>query len=582
MEELVLKGIPVSGGIAVGLAAVVKYELNIPSYEIPPHEIKRELLRFDAALAVTREQLKDLMEKAEGSEETSKILQSQILVLTDPLFVGEVVNRLRTGRRNVEEIVNHVMSDFFMQFQSMKDPYLKERAYDLKDVGGRILRNLMGRTCPVVDGKLDGRILVCDHLNASEFAHLDMSRLAALVCEIGGATSHPSILARSVGIPAVVGIENATDLIPEDARLVVDALEGLVIVNPSEETLERYEKRRSAIETTLARLRETSCELEPVTRDGVEIEFLANISVPQEVEMLGRFGAAGVGLYRTEYLFMNSPAFPTEDEQYEAYSTVVRSASPGYTVIRTLDVGGDKHLPYLCFIEEERNPFLGWRSIRFCLDNEEIFKTQLRALLRAASCGDLRIMFPMISRLDDLFEARRLLREAEEELKERGTELGTYRVGVMVEVPSAVMMVDRLLPHVDFLSIGTNDLVQYMLAVDRTNRRLAERFEELEPAVLRAIKMVVDAAEAAAVPVSCCGEMAASPKGLVALMGLGLRRFSMSLFNLPQSKEVVRAVSFAELRSVMDELVRNADTAAQVRKRLRGLLESLELALPVF
>jgi len=569
-----LSGLSVSPGVAIGKAVAVRYDIAVPDYHIAETDVRLELLKFDAALALSRAQLMSIRNRDSSVDgEIQKILDSQLLILVDPLFVGEVISKVKTEHRNIEKVVYDVMTDFSMTFESMKNAYLRERASDIRDIGGRILRNLLGEEPPPLHLLEKDTILVCDHLNASEVAHLDPDRVIGLVSEVGGETSHPAILARSLGIPAIVGVIDATRIVEAGTTVIVDCAGGEVVLDPSEEEIEEYTVLRSELVDSWERLLERS-DRDALSSDGVPLTFLANISTAVEAEQVLRYGAVGVGLFRTEYLFMNKSSFPDEEEQYECYRKVAAAVHPGPATFRTLDIGGDKELPYLCFLREA-NPFLGWRSIRFSLDNPEIFKVQLRALLRASVQGNVRLMFPMISNVSDLERAKEILDEVRHEMDEQGQAYDeNLEVGVMIEVPSAALVADQLAKRVDFFSIGTNDLTQFTLAVDRTNPKLSVRFEPLEPAVLRLIQMIVKAAHKQGLSISCCGEMTASPIGLFALLGLGIRDLSSNLFVVPQMKELVGAIDVSELTELAQKAL-DCTTASEVRNVYADCVERL-------
>lgn len=543
-----IKGLAVSPGIAIGKAAVVRFDIKIPDFPIPKSDVRLELLKFDAALARSREQLLSIRAKGlEGIEEIQKLLDSQLLILVDPTFVGKVISNIKNEPRNIEKIVSDVIADISRSFQAMKDPYLRERASDIRDIGTRIMRNLLGEDPPPLHLLSEDTILVCDHLNVSEVAHLDPERVKGLVSEIGGETSHPAILARSLGIPAIVGVPNATSVIMNDELIILDCPSSLVRINPSEQELEFYEDMRRKFFVSWESILRESTE-DAITDEGTTLSFMANISVPSEVDHMNRYGAKGVGLFRTEYVYMEHTSFPSEDAQYIEYKKVVEACSPHVATIRTLDIGGDKELPYLCFMKEA-NPFLGWRSIRFCFDNPHILKTQLRALLRASTEGNLRIMFPMIISVEELRKAKGILQEVAYELQEENIPFSReIQVGIMVEVPAAALMAEELAQEADFFSIGTNDLTQFTLAIDRTNQKLAASFSPLAPPVLRLIELTVAAAKKYNIPVSCCGEMTANPIGFLILLGLGVEEFGCNLYAIPQMKHLAREVTMDDVR----------------------------------
>lgn len=572
-----LSGQVVSQGIAVGTAFVLAEKLNVPRHAIAPDDLKRELARFDDALAQSREQLVALKKQHVSSEQTVRILESQLLILVDPLFMGEVIQRVGSDQKNVEAVVSDVVEEFVRSFEAMEDVYLRERAADVNDVGTRILRNLMGESFPSLDKVGPETVLVCHQLSPSEVAYLSTQKVLGIAAEVGGLTSHAAILARSLGIPALVGVSDACARTRSGYPVILDAVEGRLIVAPTHEQQIEFTALKMKLAVSKDKL-VAAAALEARTRDGFELAFRANISVPAEAASLEQMGASGVGLFRTEYLYMNAPRPPTEEEQYRAYRRVVEASGRATTVIRTLDIGGDKNVSYLG-IPKEANPFLGWRSIRFCLDTPEVFRTQLRAILRASAHGPVRIMYPMITSLDELRQANQHLADVRAELLTEGYSLAPeVPVGVMIEVPAAALIADQLAAEVAFFSIGTNDLIQYTMAVDRTNERLSTAFEMLAVPVLRLIHMVSQAATAARIPVSCCGEVGATPEGFLLLLGLGIREFSMNMFSIPQIKALARNVEVAAAQEIVHRALNFGTTEEAkrlVQKYLRPVLEQI-------
>ena len=570
-----LDGLIASEGIAIGRVLLLNEELRIPDYAVRDTDVKLELLKFDAALAMARDQLVDLKERSKDHEATCKILESQLLILVDPLFVGEVIQKVRAERRNVEKVVSDVIADFARTFSSMENPYLKERAIDVQDVGRRILRCLLGQEVQSLDRIPSDTVLVCHMLTPTDVARLDLTKVAGLVSEVGGATSHAAILARSLMIPALVGVENVTRRVHNGDRVVLDCLNGVLRIAPTPESIAEFVELQQQLKLSRQKLLEPSTA-EPVSRDGVRVTLRANISVPAEISSLGMFGAEGVGLFRTEYLYLKANSLPPIDEQYEAYRKVAQGCAPYSAVIRTLDIGGDKNVPYLG-MPPESNPVLGWRSIRYCLQNPDIFKTQLKAILRASSGRNVRLMYPMISMPEELVSANAILEEAKSELRERRLDFDPdLPVGVMIEVPSAALMADCLAPMVKFFSIGTNDLFQFTLAVDRSNQRLANYFQMVNLPMLRLIRYVVIEAKKHGVEVACCGEMAGNPLGFLAMAGLGVREFSMNLFSVPKIKALLGRVAMSDLTEWVSEAMEtrtSSELQAFLTRKLELVLE---------
>jgi len=531
-----LHGIVASPGIAIGRALVLAERLKVPTYEIKEGDVKAELIKFDGSLAASRDQLIELKNRNWESKQTLQIIDSQLMILKDPLFVGEVIQKVREDRRNIESVVLDVVEEFSSSFEKMQDTYMKDRAFDIRDVGARILRVLMGKDFPDLDQLEEDTILVCKSLSPSEIAHLDRQRVLGLVSETGGVTSHAAILARSLNICAIIGIENVTSLIRTGDTVILDAVDGIVHIDPDRALVRDYqERRRQRRLDNQIFTRDVTGDCQ--TDDNVPLILRANIGSAQEVATLQDFGARGVGLFRTEYLYLNAPSLPTEDEQYEAYRRVAQVTQKDAAIFRTLDLGGDKSIPLLG--PSESKSIVGWRSIRFCLDHPHIFQPQLRAILRASAHGNVKIMFPMISGVDEFLQARECVEQAKEEILAQGGAFDPdISIGVMIELPSAALIADLLAKEADFFSIGTNDLIQFTMGVDRTSDRFGGNFEYLSLAVIRLIRFVVDAATQENIPVSCCGEVSATPAGFVLLTGLGIREFSMNSFAIPQFRKL--------------------------------------------
>lgn len=560
----VLKGHVASKGIAFGKAFVLAEKLRVPSYEIKPSDVKGELIKFDGALASSRDQLIALKKKNWESKRTVQVIDSQLMILKDPLFVGEVIQRVREERRNIEGIVLDVVEEISATFENMQDTYMKDRAFDFRDVGSRILRVLMGKDLPRLDEIDQETILVCPTLSPSEVAHLNRDKVLGIVSETGGITSHAAILARGLNICAIVGVPGATSRIKTGDDLILDAIEGTVQINPPRSVISDYEELLKQVSLESKRT-VIGSPTGASTGDGVELIFRANIGVPQEVSTLSDYGAQGVGLFRTEYLFLNAQHIPTEDEQFESYRSVVENLGGEPAVFRTIDLGGDKNIPFLR-IPEEANPSLGWRSIRFCLDNPHIFRPQLRALLRASHYGPLRIMYPMISSVDEVIRANDLLDQARRELSDEGHPFDpNLMVGAMIELPAAALVADHLAREVDFFSLGTNDLIQFTMAMDRTSERFASTFEYLSLPVIRLIHQVVGAAAKEGVTVACCGEISGTSAGLLLLVGLGLREFSMNVFSIPQLRQFAPRITAEKARQLAEQAL-SSRTNGEIKK----------------
>jgi phosphotransferase system enzyme I (PtsI) len=542
-----IHGVGASPGLAIGKAMV--YGRARPKFyrrKILESEISRELKRWQEALDQAMEETRRLQSKVEheAGEAHAEIFSAHLLMLSDPLLTSEVEREIAEGQVNAEFALIEVTQSLKSNFQSMQDPYLKLRAIDIQDLEDRLLGHLAGfySAPPAPAGPT---ILVAHEVRPSEVAQLDREKIVGLALDSGSRTSHSIILARSMNIPVVVGLRDVSEKVGEGELIILDGSLGELILDPPPEVVAEYEKRREREELSLLELEEVRA-LPAVTRDGRAIHLLANVTNVEESVAALKASAEGIGLFRTEFLFLNRPTLPREEEQFEAYRHLVEVMGDRPTVIRTLDVGGDN--PIFSISERgEENPFLGTRSLRLCLEHPELFRTQLRAILRAGLWGRLKIMFPMVTTVQDLQEALELLRETERGLQRDGVpHREEIEVGIMLEVPSAALTLDLLAPQVDFFSIGTNDLFQYTLAIDRTNERLASRYGSLDPAILRLVKGMVEAAKAAGKPLSVCGEMAGEALALPLLVGLGVEELSMSVSALLPAKRIIRQISTAE------------------------------------
>lgn len=553
-QEVVVQGISASHGIAYGTVFVyLQSDVEVPSYQVDGEKRLEEVARFDKALLTTRRQIakiQDEVEKNLGKDE-ALIFDAHLLVLEDQALIGETIREFETTGRNIETCFNKISARYIQAFSEIDDEYLRERAGDIRDVAQRVLQNLLGQAENSLSKLADKRIVVANDLSPSDSASIDRSAALGIVTDSGSKTSHAVIVARSMKVPAVVGVRDLTKRVKNGDWLLVDGYEGIVIVNPTEQTLFRYGKIQSEKKSFEQRLLEANRQ-PAVTLDGVEVPLQANIEKVDEVALVKDYFAQGVGLFRTEYLFLNSTRIPSEQEQFVAYKTVAEGLAPLPVVIRTLDLGGDKPLagnPDL--FPKEANPFMGFRAIRFCLENREIFKDQLRAILMASVFGKVRLMYPMISGADELAQANAVLTECKEELKARGLAFDPgLEVGAMIEIPSAAATTDLLARSCDFFSIGTNDLIQYLLAIDRGNDRIAHLYEPTHPAVLRTLKHIVDEAHRAKVPVSVCGEMAGDPVLVPLLLGLGVDALSMTPPLLPAVKYLIRAMTMTDAREL--------------------------------
>ncbi|MFA4842374.1 MAG: phosphoenolpyruvate--protein phosphotransferase [Candidatus Omnitrophota bacterium] len=575
---LELKGIAAAPGISIGPAyRIGREEFVVPRQEIRDEEIPLQIQLFEEALIKTRREIIDLQKKiaSDLGQEEAQIFDAHLLVLEDRMVIEEVISRLKRERLSVAFIFSEVLKKYIDVFSKIEDEYLKERIADINDVGKRILRNLLGRQRQGLEDLQEKAILIAHDLSPSDTASMHKKNVCAFITDIGGKTSHTAIMAKSLEIPAVVGVEGATTKIKTGDNLIVDGSTGLVIVDPDAETLAKYQKEEEKLKGFTDSFLATK-DLPAVTLDGKEIHINANIELPDELPSVKLHGSQGIGLYRTEFFYMNRDDLPTEEEHYQAYKYVAEEMSPHPVIIRTLDLGGDKFLSQFQ-IPRQMHPFLGWRAIRFCLAQPETFKVQLRAILRASVHGKLKMMYPMISGLEELRQANGILNEAREELKARGIAFDKdMEIGAMIEVPSAAMTADLLAQEVDFFSIGTNDLIQYSLAVDRTNEKVAYLYEPAHPAVLRLIKNIIESAHNAGIWVGMCGEMAGEPHMVLMLLGLGLDEFSMPPFVIPEIKYIIRSVTIKQAKSVALEAMK-LPTAKEVeaftQEKLREILK---------
>ena len=550
-----LKGIPAAPGIAMGHVLFLdSEELLVPRRSITEDHIPLEVLRLEEALIKTRHQILEIQKRLseELGQEHADILNAHLLVLEDQSVREEIIGGLKAQRLNVEVIFNEVLQRHLKAFSRTEDEYLRERTADIDDVRKRVLRNLLGKHTEVLAQLQEPVVVVAHDLSPSETAQMRKGHILAFMTDIGGRTSHTAIMAKSLEIPAVVGLQVATKRLQKGEFVIVDGTRGEVVTSPDAATRQRYElEQRRYLEVTrqLLHLKDLPAQ----TLDHHQVVLSANIELPDEVPSVIAHGANGIGLFRTEFLYLDRMDFPTEEEQYTAYSEVARQLAPKPVIIRTMDLGGDKFLSPL-HLPSEMNPFMGWRAIRFSLARPEIFRIQLRAILRASVHGNLKLMYPMISGIEELCRANEILQEVRQELTREGIPFAQkLEVGAMIEVPSAALTCDLLAPEVDFFSIGTNDLIQYSLAVDRVNEKIAYLYEPTHPAILRLIKHIIDTGHAAKIWVGMCGEMAGEPPLTLLLLGLGLDEFSTSPVQLPLVKQVIRSVEHSFARSVVEQ-----------------------------
>lgn len=576
MGETILKGIPASPGITVGKAHLLDSEdLTISKRQIAEKDLPDEINRFQDALIKTRNEILKIKEKIsrDMGVEHGEIFSAHLLVLEDTMLIEEVISKMKREKIGVEYAFLEVLRKYIKTFSKMDDEYLKERISDINDVGKRILRNLLGAKQISLTDLKEKVIIIAYDLSPSDTAVMHKKNVIGFATDIGGRTSHTAIMAKSLEIPAVVGLEKITKIVQNGDTILIDGNRGVIIAAPQKKTLERYDaekKKYKEQELELATLKNLPCQ----TLDGHKIELSANIELPEEIPSVIKHGAEGIGLYRSEFFYINRAGLPSEEEQFKAYKEVAKKMAPKPVIIRTLDLGGDKFLSQL-EIPREMNPFMGWRAIRFCLARPDIFKIQLRAILRASAFGNLKIMYPMISGIEELRQANTILEEVKEEFKkERIKYEKEIPVGAMIEIPSAAMTSDILAKEVDFFSIGTNDLIQYALAVDRVNEKIAYLYEPAHPAVLRLIKNVIDNGHKEGIWVGMCGEMAGDPALAVILLGLGLDEFSSSPILLPEIKKIIRAFKLSDAKEIAEKAL-TLDTGKEIEEYARMKLKEV-------
>lgn len=572
---MLIKGLGASNGYAIGRV----YKYDEPKLIIPQHKIDDvdgELQKFHTAISKSENELLTIRDKIIEKIDRAHgdIFDAHIQIIKDPELMGQTIDKIKNERYNAAYALSIVALDFIRIFESMEDSYMRERAIDIKDVSKRVIRNLLGISANDLSLIDESVILVARDLTPSDTAQLDRRFIKAFVIDIGGKTSHSSIMAQTLEIPAVVGAKNAFDTINNNDEIIVDGEQGKVILNPSIEEKKQYNGyiKRSQEEKHLQR---NFIGKPSVTVCGHCVELAANIGTPKDVEGVISNDGEGVGLYRTEFLYMNSDHMPTEEEQYVAYKTVLEKLAPRPIVIRTLDIGGDKSLPYLK-IPKEDNPFLGHRAIRLCLAEEELFRNQLRALLRASIYGNLNIMFPMIATLEEFRKAKAIFEDVKKELtKNKVAYSDMIQLGIMVEIPSVAMMADKFAKEVDFFSIGTNDLIQYTFAADRMNEQVSYLYQPYHPSILRMIKNVIDASHQEGKWTGMCGQMAGDRFAIPLLIGMGLDEFSMSATSILPSRAMISKIQLEKAKVLLEKAL-DAETNEQVQKIVENYLEEIE------
>lgn len=562
-----LKGIAASDGVAIAKAyLLVQPDLSFDKKSV--EDTSAEESRLDAALAKSTTELQAIREKAAQSlgEEEAQVFDAHLMVLADPEMIGQIKQNIQDNKVNAESALKEVTDMYIGMFEAMDDnAYMQERAADIRDVAKRILAHLLGVTLPNPSMINEEVVVVAHDLTPSDTAQLDRTYVKAFVTDIGGRTSHSAIMARSLEIPAIVGTKEITAKVKEGDILAVNGIDGDVIVHPTDAEKAEFEakgKEYADLKVEWEKLKNA----ETVTADGKHIELAANIGTPKDLEGVHNNGAEAVGLYRTEFLYMDSPDFPTEDEQYTAYTAVLEGMNGKPVVVRTMDIGGDKELPYLQ-LPHEMNPFLGYRALRISLSErgDEMFRTQMRALLRASVHGNLRIMFPMVATLKEFRAAKKIFEEEKAKLVSEGTKVSdTIQVGIMIEIPAAAVIADKFAKEVDFFSIGTNDLIQYTMAADRMNERVSYLYQPYNPSILRLIKNVIDASHAEGKWTGMCGEMGGDQMAVPLLVGMGLDEFSMSATSILQTRSLMKRLDTKKMAELADRALNDCDTMEEV------------------
>ncbi|ANB57990.1 phosphoenolpyruvate-protein phosphotransferase [Anoxybacillus sp. B7M1] len=558
-----ITGIAASSGIAIAKA----YRLETPNFTVEKYDItdpQAEIERFEAAIVKAKGELEQIQAHAlrELGDDKAAIFSAHLLVLSDPELLNPVKDKIKAEKVNAEYAWNETTSMFVAMFESMDNEYMKERAADIRDVAKRVLAHLLGIAISNPSLISEEVIIIAEDLTPSDTAQLNRQYVKGFATDIGGRTSHSAIMARSLEIPAVVGTKCATAEIQNGDVVIIDGLDGQVVVNPSSDVLAHYEEKRERFEKQKAGWAKLVHE-STVTSDGHHVELAANIGTPEDVKGVLANGAEGIGLYRTEFLYMGRSELPTEEEQFEAYKVVLEQMQGKPVVVRTLDIGGDKELPYLD-LPKEMNPFLGFRAIRLCLEMQDMFRTQLRALLRASVYGNLKIMFPMIATLEEFRQAKAILLEEKEKLQHEGIPVAEeIEIGMMVEIPAAAVLADQFAKEVDFFSIGTNDLIQYTMAADRMNERVSYLYQPYNPAILRLVHHVIEAAHKEGKWAGMCGEMAGDELAIPILLGLGLDEFSMSATSVLRARSQMKKLSKTEAAS-FKEAILSMSTAEEV------------------
>lgn len=571
-KEIVLKGIPASPGICHGEAMLfAQINIDVPLYRISENEVSVEKERFQKAILATREEIIQIRDQVSNSlgEDEALIFDAHLMVLEDNALITETIQHIEQNKQNVEYSFNVVVERYINFFKTIEDEYLRERVSDIKDVSRRVLNHLVGATKNTSLSTPQNRIIVSEDITPSQAVSFNKDNLLGFITDSGGATSHFVIMSRSFKIPAVVGLHNATEKIKQNDYILIDGYEGLVFINPSAETIKEYDQIANKQREIERSFQEELVE-KTETLDGHNIELMANIEASDDISASIQDSFDGIGLFRTESIYLMKNGMPSEEEQFNEYTSVVKNTNGKPVIIRTLDIGGDKLINGV-----HDDSFLGLRAIRFCLENLTIFKTQLRAILRASIFGDIRIMYPMISGVEELYKANYILDEVKKELLAEEIAFDSdIQVGAMIELPSAVSIIDLLANKVDFFSVGTNDLIQYLMAVDRMDDRVSHLYKPTHPAVLRSLKSIFEQSDSNQKHVSVCGEMAGEPIYAALLIGLGAKSLSVSVSRLPEIKHYIRLMNLGELKELINELM-TLDQADPIEQKLKAFIEKL-------
>ncbi|MDO4711988.1 MAG: phosphoenolpyruvate--protein phosphotransferase [Peptostreptococcaceae bacterium] len=563
------KGIAASEGIAIGKILLLKKEEPIINkHTISAEEVESEKARLVAAIERSKRQLEQIKETA--GDVMKEILDAHIMILEDVELSDRINGKIADKKQDVVSATQESIDLFAGIFAAMDDDYMKERAADIRDIGHHLIMNLLGKEILSLMTLKEPVIIAAHDITPSDTAQMNKEKVLGFLTEIGGRTSHSAIMARTLEIPAILGLEDITDKLKNGDLVCFDGEEGVLVVDPDEETLTKYQKKAQEQEQMKKLLAEYK-DKETRTSDGHRVELAANIGNPKDAQAANKNGAEGVGLYRTEFLYMDRDDLPSEEEQYEAYRSVLEQMGDRPVVIRTLDIGGDKKLPYLP-LPEEMNPFLGYRAVRICLDQTDLFKTQLRALLRASVHGNLKIMYPMISSLEEVRQANAILEECKKELDSKGIAYAKFEVGIMIEIPSAAITADLIAPEVDFFSIGTNDLIQYTCAVDRMNQKISDLYDPFHPAVLRLIRQVIEAAHKSGIWCGMCGETAGNKRLIPIYLGMGLDEFSMSSGSILKARKQIADLSLSKAQEILADVLK-LGTAQEIEAYMKKVTE---------